>query len=116
MVGLATIADMVELKGENRAFAHYGLKVLRKSPRVGLMKLCREIKVNQKEITEDDIGFMIAPRINAASRMDMPYDAFKLLVTEDEIQADELSVYLNKINDERKGIVAGIVKEIKKRL
>ena len=102
MVGLATIADMVELKGENRAFAHYGLKVLRKSPRVGLMKLCREIKVNQKEITEDDIGFMIAPRINAASRMDMPYDAFKLLVTEDEIQADELSVYLNKINDERK--------------
>ena len=116
MVGLATIADMVELKGENRAFAHYGLKVLRKSPRVGLMKLCREIKVNQKEITEDDIGFMIAPRINAASRMDMPYDAFKLLVTEDEIQADELSVYLNKINDERKGIVAGIVKEIKKKI
>ncbi|MDP7466373.1 MAG: single-stranded-DNA-specific exonuclease RecJ [Candidatus Pacebacteria bacterium] len=116
MVGLATIADMVELRGENRAFAHYGLKVLRKSPRVGLMKLCRKIKVNQSQITEDDIGFMIAPRINAASRMDLPYDAFKLLVTDDEIKADELSTYLNKINDERKGIVAGIVKEIKKRI
>lgn len=116
MVGLATIADMVELRGENRTFAHYGLKVLRKSPRIGLMKLYRKIKVNQKEITEDDIGFMIAPRINAASRMDLPYDAFKLLVTDDEIKADELSTYLNKINDERKGIVAGIVKEIKKRI
>lgn len=116
MVGLATVADMVELRGENRSFAHYGLKVLRKSPRVGLMKLCRKIKVNQQQITEDDIGFMIAPRINAASRMDLPYDAFKLLVTDDEVEADELSSYLNKINDERKGIVAGMVKEIKKRI
>lgn len=116
MVGLATIADMVPLLGENRTFAHYGLKVLRKSPRVGLMKLCKKIKMNQLQITEDDIGFMLAPRINAASRMGAPYDAFRLLVTNDDIQADELSTYLNKINDERKGIVAGIVKEIKKRI
>ncbi|MBT3282875.1 single-stranded-DNA-specific exonuclease RecJ [bacterium] len=116
MVGLATVADMVPLVGENRSFAYYGLKVLRKSPRVGLMKLCKKIKVNQKEITEDDIGFMIAPRINAASRMDLPYDAFKLLVTDDEVQADELSTYLNKINDERKGVVASIVKEVKKKI
>ena len=52
------------------------------------MKLCKKIKVNQSQITEDDIGFMIAPRINAASRMDLPYDAFKLLVTDDEVQAE----------------------------
>lgn len=116
MVGLAVVADMVPLLGENRSFAHYGLRVLRKSPRVGLIKLCRKIKVNQKEITEDDIGFMLAPRINAASRMDMPYDAFNLLVTDDETQADELSTYLNKINNERKSMVAGIVKEIKKKI
>lgn len=116
MVGLAVVADMVPLLGENRSFAHYGLRVLRKSPRVGLIKLCRKIKVNQKEITEDDIGFMLAPRINAASRMDMPYDAFNLLVTDDETQADELSTYLNKINNERKSVVAGIVKEIKKKI
>jgi single-stranded-DNA-specific exonuclease len=116
MVGLATVADMVPLIGENRSFAHFGLKVLRKSPRVGLMKLCKKIKVNQKEITEDDIGFMIAPRINAASRMDLPYDAFKLLVTDDEVHAGELSTYLDKINNERKGVVASIVKEIKKNI
>ncbi|PIT96892.1 single-stranded-DNA-specific exonuclease RecJ [Candidatus Campbellbacteria bacterium CG10_big_fil_rev_8_21_14_0_10_35_52] len=116
MVAIATVADMTPLLGENRCLAYYGIKVLRKSPRVGLMKLCRKIKINQQQINEDDIGFMLAPRINAASRMDMPYDAFKLFITNDEIQADELSDYLNKINNERKGIVASIVKEIKKRI
>ena len=113
MVGLATLSDMVPLIGENRVFAYYGLKVLRKSPRVGLMKLLRKVKVEQKNITEDDIGFTITPRINAASRMDAPMDAFRLLATSDETLADELSSHLNKINDERKGLVASMVKEMK---
>lgn len=114
MVGLATLSDMVPLVGENRVFAYYGLKVLRKSPRVGLMKLLRKIKVEQRYITEEDIGFTISPRINAASRMGVPMDAFRLLSTSDEILADELSSYLNKINDERKGLVASMVKEMKR--
>ena len=113
MVGLATLSDMVPLTGENRVFAYYGLKVLRKSPRVGLMKLLRKIKVEQKHITEDDIGFTISPRINAASRMGAPMDAFRLLATSDETLADELSSHLNKINDERKILVASMVKEMK---
>ncbi|MBM2817550.1 MAG: recJ [Parcubacteria group bacterium] len=113
MVGLATLSDMVPLTGENRVFAYYGLKVLRKSPRVGLMKLLRKIKVEQRNITEDDIGFTITPRINAASRMGVPMDAFRLLATSDETLADELSSHLNKINDERKGLVASMVKEMK---
>ena len=113
MVGIATLSDMVPLTGENRVLAYYGLKVLRKSPRVGLMKLLRKIKVEQRHITEEDIGFTISPRINAASRMGVPMDAFKLLSTTDEIVADELSTHLNKINDERKGLVASMVKEMK---
>ena len=59
---------------------------------------------------------MIAPRINAASRMDHPMDAFRLLSTDDEVEADALSDYLNKINDERKGVVGSMVREIKKRV
>ena len=113
MVGLATLSDMVPLIGENRIFAYYGLKVLRKSPRVGLMKLLRKVKVEQRNITEDDIGFTITPRINAASRMGVPMDAFRLLATSDETLSDELSSHLNKINDERKGLVASMVKEMK---
>lgn len=113
MVGIATLSDMVPLVGENRIFAYYGLKVLRKSPRIGLVKLLRKIKVEQRHITEEDIGFTISPRINAASRMGVPMDAFRLLSTSDETLADELSSHLNKINDERKGLVASMVKEMK---
>ncbi len=116
MVGIATISDMVPLVGENRIFAHYGLKVLRKSPRLGISKLLRILKIDQSRLTEDDIGFMISPRINAASRMGKPEDAFELLIATDEDEADRLARHLDKINSERKGVVAGIVKEIKKRI
>ncbi|HEY4511775.1 MAG TPA: single-stranded-DNA-specific exonuclease RecJ [Candidatus Paceibacterota bacterium] len=114
MVGLATMADMVPLQGENRVFAHYGLTVLRKSRRLGLKKLLEKSKVNQLHLCEDDIGFTIAPRINAASRMGEPSEAFRLLTASDEATAEELANYLNKINDERKGLAASMVKEIKK--
>jgi len=116
MVGIATCADMVPLQGENRMFAYYGLKVLRKSPRLGLMKLLRKMNVSQSNITEDDIGFMIAPRINAASRMGVPMDAFNLLSTTDETEAGIFTDHLHSINEERKGIVAGMVKELHKRI
>jgi len=113
MVGLATMSDMVPLVGENRAFAYYGLAVLRKSPRIGLMKLLRFAKTNQQNMTEDDVGFTVTPRINAASRMGVPKDAFELLATKDDLRAGILLTHLNKINDERKGLVAAIIKEIK---
>jgi len=116
MAGLSTVADMVPLVKENRAIAHFGIKVLRKSPRPGLQKLLRKMKVNQEHITEGDIGFMIAPRINAASRMDIPMEAFKLLSTDDDIVADQLSEHLNNINNERKVAVATIIRDAKKEL
>ncbi len=114
LVGIATLSDMVPLTGENRVFAYYGLKVLRKSPRPGLQKLVRKLRMSQKDITEDDVGFMITPRLNAASRMGNPMDAFNLLATTDETEADQLSDHLNAVNDERKGTVAAMVKEMKK--
>jgi single-stranded-DNA-specific exonuclease len=116
MAGLATVADMVPLTGENRAIAHFGLKVLRKSPRVGFQELCRIARVNQRFITEDDIGFMLSPRINAASRMGEPMQAFELLITEDAGKATVLAAHLNKLNDERKGHVASMSRDIKKRI
>ncbi len=114
MVGIATLSDMVPLTGENRIFAYYGLLVLRKSRRLGLTKLLRKLKIDQKKLTEDDIGFMIAPRINAASRMGVSMDAFRLLVSEDENEANILVDHLEKINNERKGATAFIAKEVHK--
>jgi single-stranded-DNA-specific exonuclease len=105
---------MVPLIGENRALAHYGLKVLRKSPRLGLMKLLSLLKIEQSNLTEDDIGFSISPRINAASRMGDPEDAFKLFIAKDEVEADLAARHLDHINNERKGVVASMVKEVRK--
>ncbi len=116
MVGIATLSDMVPLVGENRVFAKYGLDVLRKSSRPGLSALFKKINLDQKHLTEDDVTFMITPRINAASRMGKPEDAFNLLATTDQNEAEILADHLEKINNERKGIVASLVKEAKKHL
>ncbi len=116
MVGLATLSDMVPLVGENRALAYFGMKVLKKSPRPGLQKLLAKMNIDQRHLSEDDIGFMVTPRLNAASRMDDPMRAFELLSTESETQADMIANHLSKINDERKTIVTGIMREVHKKL
>jgi len=114
MVGIATLSDMVPLTGENRVLASYGMKVLKKSRRPGLQKLLAKMNIDQRYLSEDDITFMVTPRLNAASRMDDPMRAFELLATQDETEAGELAKHLSKINDERKLIVAGIMREVNK--
>jgi single-stranded-DNA-specific exonuclease len=116
MAGLATLSDMVPLMGENRAMAYFGMKVLKKSPRLGLQKLLAKMKIDQKHLSEDDVGFMITPRLNAASRMDNPMRAYEILSTRDEAEADMLSNYLSKINDERKTIVKTIMRDVNKHI
>ena len=116
MVGLATIADMVALTGENRVLATYGLLVMRKSPRIGLQKLLRGMRTEQRTITEDDVGFMIAPRVNAASRMGDAIDAFHLFTTDDEDIADTLAKKLEKANRQRKAEAGAITRAVHARL
>jgi single-stranded-DNA-specific exonuclease len=116
MAGLATIADMVPLTGENRVIAKYGLLVMRKSPRIGFQKLCSVARVNQRLITEEDVGFMIAPRVNATSRMGEAKDAFELFTTESETRADTLSKEIEKINRSRKALGASITRSAHVRL
>jgi single-stranded-DNA-specific exonuclease len=114
MAGLSTIADMVPLQNENRVLAYYGLKVLRKSPRPGLHALLAAANVDQRYLTEEDVGFTIGPRINAASRMDVPFRAFELLATRDVLFAKERALFLDGLNDERKQEVARMTKEAKR--
>lgn len=116
MVALATVADLVPLVGENRALAHYGLRVLRKSPRPGILALVNRLRLRQSELAEDDIAFSLAPRINAASRMGEPESAFLLLSTKDGIQAEKLAAHLEELNTARKTKVALMVREAKKRM
>ncbi len=116
MAGLSTIADMVPLTGENRIIAKYGLVVMRKSPRIGFQKLCKVARVDQRTLTEDDVGYMLAPRVNAASRMGDAMDAFRLFTTEDEDEADMLAKKLEAINKSRRASSAAITKRVHERL
>lgn len=112
VVGIATIADMVPMNGENRLLTHYGIIVLRKTKRIGLKVLKEKIKLNNN-LNEDDVGFMISPRINAASRMGSAYDAFILLTTEDREEAIKKVEELESLNNKRKGLVTDMLRKIR---
>lgn len=116
MVGLATLADMVPLVKENRTLAIYGLMVLAKTKRPGLRELFALAKIDERHLSEEDITFSIAPRLNAASRMGTPRDAFLLLSETDPAKAKTYALHLSKINDDRKFEVARIMKETKQAL
>ena len=111
-VAIAAVADMVPLTGENRAFVAFGLKVLRKMRRPGLMALLHDAGISSADINEETIGFAIAPRINAASRMAHARMAFDLLTTEDLIEARDIARALEEKNTDRKRVVEGIIKEL----
>ena len=115
MAVIATVCDRVPLRGENRVIARFGLMVLRKSPRAGIREFCRVKRIPQRFFTEDDIGFSLGPYINAASRMDAPIKAFHFLGTNNDEEARAVVAELGHLNDQRKGFVAAIIKEIKHR-
>ncbi|MDP3989526.1 MAG: single-stranded-DNA-specific exonuclease RecJ [bacterium] len=114
VVGIATIADMVPLVGENRALAHFGLRVLRKTRRPGLLQLLRGIRLAPEVLGEENVGFDIGPRINAASRLDIPMNAFRLLATKDVREGGLLASHLEALNIQRKKLVADALCEAEK--
>lgn len=116
LVAIATVSDMVPLDGENRVLAHYGLKVLRQTRRLGLLAMLKTMKLSRENLTEDDIGFMIAPRLNVASRMAHGVQSYFLLTTNLDGEARDLAKYLDDKNNERKSMVDQIVKLVDERL
>ncbi|MDB5255234.1 MAG: recJ [Candidatus Nomurabacteria bacterium] len=116
LVGFATLSDMVPLVNENRVLAYFGMMVMKKTRRVGLQVLFAANSINTAYLTESDLTFTVAPRLNAASRMASPLLAFELLSTDDRTRAMELVKELTAINDERKTMVARIVKDAHSRL
>ncbi|MBP9821267.1 MAG: single-stranded-DNA-specific exonuclease RecJ [Candidatus Pacebacteria bacterium] len=116
MVGIATLSDMVPLLHENRILATFGMRVLQKSPRPGLRALMRYAKISQESLTEDDVVFSITPKLNVASRMANPRDAFDLLSTPDTGRADILTQYLVGLGDERKKETARIMRDVHKKM
>ncbi len=112
LVSIATIADMVPMAGENRILTFYGLKVLEKTQRSGLLAFFRRLEMSPKNITEDDISFMIAPRINIASRMGHANTSFNLLTTESSGEADWIAGHLEGLNLERRALVDDLLGQV----
>ncbi|MBD3311510.1 MAG: single-stranded-DNA-specific exonuclease RecJ [Candidatus Magasanikbacteria bacterium] len=122
MVALASVADMVPLVGESRTLTKYGLIVLNKTKRLGLQKLLLEARLlnedgsKKYELDADKIAFQIAPRINAAGRMNHANVAYKLLMTEKGTDAIDLAYELDQNNKERQKLTDLLVKEAIKQI
>jgi single-stranded-DNA-specific exonuclease len=104
LVALGTIADMGSLLGENRILVRYGLNTLKKTPRVGLLKLFSVCDLNMQMITPVDIASKIAPRLNSLGRIADPTLGVELLLCRDEHRAEELAQQLDLYNLERQKI------------
>lgn len=115
-VAIAAVADMVPITGENRVYVKYGIEVIKKMRRPGLRAMLRAKEIEPRRITAETIGFTIAPRINAASRMDHANTAFELLMTENVAEAEWLARRLEDKNVERRSIVEKILTEIESKL
>jgi len=102
VVAIATIADAVPLTGENRVFASLGLDALRKAVNPGLKALLEVAQISAKRApTSGEVGFRIAPRINAAGRMDVARDVIELFSVKDPARARELAAKLDSLNKDR---------------
>ena len=104
LVGIATIADMVPLTNENRIIAKLGLEKLNKTERPGLLAIFNEAGLKSGGIGAYEVGFIIAPRINAMGRMENALDSLRLLCTKKEERAAELAKKLGMVNRERQDL------------
>ncbi|MDQ3874325.1 MAG: single-stranded-DNA-specific exonuclease RecJ [Actinomycetota bacterium] len=104
LVGLATIADLVPLLGENRSLAIAGLRALACTQKPGLRALMRAARVDPATVDERAVGFRLAPRINAAGRLGHPRVALDLLLTEEDEAATTLAHELEELNRERQAV------------
>jgi len=111
LVALGTIADLVPLVGENRVFVHYGLNQMKETQHLGLEVLLEECGLRDKALKAGQIGFMVAPRINAAGRMDSAKSGLELLLTQDRARARELAGLLTQENQLRQETEKAILAE-----
>jgi single-stranded-DNA-specific exonuclease len=111
LVALATVADVVPLRDENRGIVRAGLRRLRRTSKPGLRALMAVARVDRAHASSTDVGFRLAPRINAAGRLCHPDAALELLLTEDEPRARALAERLEALNRERQAVEDGILRE-----
>ena len=111
MVCLGTVADVMPLVGENRVFVAQGLDALRNSHRPGIVALMAECNCDPASVTAASIGFILAPRINAAGRIGQIELAIRLFLTEDHREAAQLAKSLCELNRQRQAVESEIFQQ-----
>ena len=116
LVALATVADLVPLVGENRSLVKQGLRAIAGTSRPGLRALLRVTQVDPQSVTEQTLGFALAPRINAAGRLYRADAALELVMTRDDDRALAIARELDAINTERQSVETAILFEAERLL
>jgi len=116
IAAIATIADSVPLHGENRVIASLGLNALRTAVNPGLKALLEVSRLDGRPLTSEEVAFRIAPRINAAGRMDIAADVIDLFTLKDSTRTREIAERLDKLNSDRQEEERRIVNAIEQRL
>ncbi len=116
LAGIGTIADVVDLRGENRILAGYGLKALENSSLVGIRTLVETVQVQASEVDSYAVAFRLAPMLNAAGRMGHARLAVELLTTDSEVRAMQIAQYLKDQNRLRQKCQRDIFKQAKQRI
>ncbi len=129
LTAIATVADVANITGENRTIVKYGLGVLAQSKWIGLQELMKVSKIDPKILENEfngkapltnldtrTIGFVIGPRLNAASRMDHANNAFYLLTEENRERAKKAALEIDKNNADRQNLTSKVFKEAESRL
>ena len=111
LVALGTVCDVVSLNGENRVFAHFGLLVMQKTRRAGLVALAEAADIALEQIGAYHLGFVLGPRLNAAGRLEHAAKSLELLMTDDEELAKQIALVLNTLNRQRQTDQKRIVEE-----
>jgi single-stranded-DNA-specific exonuclease len=116
LVALVTIADVAPLRGENRIFARYGLKLMAETPHQGLRALMRASGVDGKPLTAGRVGFILAPRLNAAGRIGHAMQGVELLLSDSEPQSNRIARELEEMNRRRQDIDRATLEEARRRI
>jgi single-stranded-DNA-specific exonuclease len=116
LVALATIADIAPLRGENRVFARYGLRMLAESTLPGLRALVRAAGLDAKPLTAGRVGYILAPRLNAVGRLGHALRGVQLLLTDDEREANTIARELEELNRKRQDIDRATLAQARRQL
>ena len=109
LAAIGTIADQIPLVGVNRSIVKFGLEYLNQTKRPGLSELFKEAAVEKGNIGTYEVGFMVAPRLNAMGRLHHAIESLRIVCTKDKDKAKDLAIHLGKVNKDRQKIVEEVL-------